>query len=327
MSSRTDVALRDSAFTSPLVGRGEELRIAQAILKRAIWGHGQVIGLVGKAGVGKSRLAAEIQRIARRLDFEPISGTCGEQGATLAYQVWHPIGSALFEVDPSRPASDQEARLAARLAERDGGSSQRAPLLGPVTNLPMADSELTASLEPETRAQLLQSLVLDQVRATAAVRPLLLILEDCHWIDPASSSLLEFLARNLGEVAVLVVATSRPVDGGGALAALGRVSHYTEIQIADLPTEDAERLVTHRIRALQGEVVVGHDLVGQLVAQAGGNPFHLEELVRFLLQPDADPKAPARWWAATSRPTCPAWCWLGPTSSPRPRRLSSRWRA
>jgi tetratricopeptide (TPR) repeat protein len=275
--------------TGPLVGRQAELRVARMVLDRASSGRGQVLGLVGAAGIGKSRLAAEAQRLARRRGLEVVSGVCPAHGTTDAYLVWHPIWRALLAVDPALPVAEQQARLAARIAERDGGSDQRAPLLGPVVNLTLPDSGLTASLDPQTRAALLQTLLLDLIRDHTATTPLLLVLEDCHWMDPASWVLFEFLARNTAEEKLLFLATSRPPDAGGsAFGSLMQLGHFTELPVTELPEPEAERLVGQRIGSLADGAQASDDVVRQIAALAGGNPFHLEELVCFLLARDGD---------------------------------------
>jgi tetratricopeptide (TPR) repeat protein len=290
MSRHADPALREATFTGPLVGRQAELRVAHMILDRASSGRGQVLGLVGAAGIGKSRLVAEIHRLARRRSFEVVAGACAAHGTADAYLVWHPIWRALFEIDPSLPVAEQQARLTARIFERDGGSSQRASLLGPVVNLALPDSELTASLDPQTRAALLQTLLLDHLRDAAAATPLLIILEDGHWMDPASRVLFEFLARNIAEERLLLLVTSRPPEAGGpAFGSVTRLGHFTELLVPELPQPEAERLVAERIRLLTGGDRASSDAVQQIAAWAGGNPFHLEELVLFVLATDTGP--------------------------------------
>jgi tetratricopeptide (TPR) repeat protein len=286
--------LQMTASSGPIVGRQAELRAIGTLLERARSGRGQVASLTGEPGVGKSRLAVEVIRLARRLGLAVHTGACRADGGATAYLVWQPIWRTLLEVDPSLSAAEQQTRLARRVAEYDGGSSRRAPLLSPVLNLPLPDSDLTASLDPLARAELLRSLLLDQFRAVATATPLLVVLEDCHWIDPASQLLLEFLARNVADQTVLIVVTSRPADTAAtAFVPLAQLGHFAEIPIRQLPMEDAERLVTQRIGSLRrsaNDVPLG--VVRRIVASAGGNPLHLEELVRFLLEGATDPQAP-----------------------------------
>jgi tetratricopeptide (TPR) repeat protein len=280
-------------LAGPLVGRGTELRAAWGLLQRARTGRGQLLGLTGEAGIGKSRLVSEIAHLARRLGFGVHSGACRAYGVGVAYLVWQPIWRSLLGIDPSLAVVEQQAQLAARVASRDGGSHRRAPLLAPVVNVPMPDSDLTSSLDPQVRAELMHSLLLDQFRGYAAATPLMVVLEDCHWIDPASQTVLELLGRDVAEQAVLLVATSRPTDSTRpSFRPLAHLAHFTELRVQRLPVEEAERLVSERVRMHRrglGEVPSG--MVQRIVASAGGNPFHLEELVSFLFARTTDPGA------------------------------------
>src|SRR6266536_2143529 len=173
-----------------------------------------------------------------------------------------------------RASTGRGAALVSRFGER-------APLFAPVLNLPLRDSELTAPLDPSTRAELLHSLLLDVLRERARSGPLVLLLEDCHWIDPPSRTRLESLARNLVDGPVLFVVTARPTDTGShPLEALARLPHFTEITLRELPTDAAVELARQRVRQLSGP---GRDLpadtVSRVVERSGGNPFYLEELL------------------------------------------------
>jgi tetratricopeptide (TPR) repeat protein len=279
VSGHADLALRESTFPGPLLGRRAQLGIARAALERVRGAQGQVLALVGEAGIGKSRLATEIHRLGRRQGFDVAAGACPAHGATDPYLVWHPIWRALLGLDDAMAVGEQEVRLTARITEHDNGSSQRAPLLGPAVNLSPPDSQLTASLDPPARSELLQSLLLEHLRAHAGKGPLLLVLEDCHWMDPASEGLLEFLARNITREPVLLLLTSRPEGRGPTVGPVAGLAHYTEVPLGQLPREAAEQLVAHRLGTLLGQQAVAGDLVRQLASLAGGNPLHLEELV------------------------------------------------
>jgi tetratricopeptide (TPR) repeat protein len=163
--------------------------------------------------------------------------------------------------------------------------AERAPLLAPVLGLAMPDSRLTRSLDPETRAELLRSLLLDLVRRQAATGPLLLVLEDCHWIDGPSLALLELLARATDDLPVLMVAAAP-----GPLAQLRSLAHCIELRLQDLPAAETEALAAERLRASYGEgVELSAEVVRGIAERSGGNPFHVEELVAFLHARSVDP--------------------------------------
>jgi class 3 adenylate cyclase/tetratricopeptide (TPR) repeat protein len=282
------------ATPQALVGRDGEVARIGALAGRALAGEGQVVCLAGEAGIGKSRLGAEVVRMAEGLGFAVFSGACRSHGTTTSYLVWRSIWSDLLELDTSLPIADQMAQLTRRVARRDGGSGRRAPLLGPVVNLPVPDSELTASLDPESRDELLRSLLLEYLRGRTATGPLLLVLEDCHWIDPASHALLEFLCQRVADQALLILVTARQTVGDPSpLASLSQLPQLTDVRLGELAGADAERLVGLRLRQRYGgDTVPSPEVVRRLTDRGEGNPFYLEELVSYLHDRGIDPGDP-----------------------------------
>ena len=283
-----------SATPPALVGREGEVARVRALAERALAGEGQVVCLTGEAGIGKSRLGADVVRMAEGLGFASYAGACRSHGTTTSYLVWRSIWSDLLELDTSLPIAKQVTQLTSRIARRDGGSGQRAPLLGPVVNLPMPDSELTASLDPQRRDELLRSLLLECLRSRAATAPLLLVLEDCHWIDPASYALLEFLGQHVTEQPLLLlVIARRPAGDPSPLSTLAQLPRFTELRLGELASTDAERLVALRLRQRYGaDIVAAPEVVRRLTDRGEGNPFYLEELVSYLHGRGIDPRDP-----------------------------------
>jgi len=283
---------RRSGSVARLVGRAAEVAAARALAERALAGEGQVLGLTGEAGIGKSRLGTEVARIAVGLGFAAYGGACRSHGTTTSYLVWRSVWRGLLELDTTLPIAEQQAQLTTWVARRDSGRPERAPLLAPVVNLPMPDSELTASLDPQLRDELLRSLLLGCLRSRAEAGPLVLVLEDCHWIDPASLALLELLARNVADLPVLVLAVARvTASDPSPLARLARLPHLTELRLAELPAADAERLVGRQLQRRYGpDAVLASEIVHRIAARGEGNPFYLEELVSFVHARGTDPR-------------------------------------
>jgi class 3 adenylate cyclase/tetratricopeptide (TPR) repeat protein len=282
------------AAAHPLVGREVEAARARALAGRALAGEGQIVCLTGEAGIGKSRLGADIIRMAEGLGFASCAGACRSHGTTTSYLVWRSIWSNLLELDASLPIAKQAAQLTHRVARRDGDSGQRAPLLGPVVNLPMPDSELTATLDPQSRDELLRSLLLDCLRDRTATAPLLLVLEDCHWIDPASYALLEFMGQHVADQPLLILVIARRTVGDPSpLASLAQLPSFAELQLGELAGVDAERLVDLRLRQRYGaDMIAAPEVVRRLTDRGEGNPFYLEELVSYLHARGIDPRDP-----------------------------------
>ena len=281
-----------------VVGRGAELRVVEAAARRALDGRGQVLCLSGEAGIGKSRLVAAAVATSERLGFAVHGGACSSYGGTTGYLVWRPIVRGLLAVDPALPPDEQRAQVERRMAAYGPGWAERVPLLAPVLGLQLSDSGLTGQLDPQARAELLRWLLLDLVRRQAAAGPLLLVLEDCHWIDAPSMALLESLARNTADLPVLMVVAARGEATAlpAPIARLAVLAHCTELHLRDLPAAEAEALAAERLRASYGEgAELPTEVVRAIAERSGGNPFHVEELVAFLHARGVDPSDPRRF--------------------------------
>lgn len=272
-----------------LVGRTGELDLLRSVARRAATGHGQVVWLHGEAGIGKSRLAAEICSFTSRLGFTGFAGSCRSHGTRAGYLVWRSIWRELLGINSARPVEEQRATLTGRIARYDG-SGERAPVLAAVVNLPMPETELTAQLDPVGRDELLRATLLACLRDRVAEGPLVLLLEDCHWIDPASMALLEHLAGQIADLPVLMIATSRePMPEG--LAGRPQVADLT---LSEMGRSDTDRLTTLRFVERYGpDTTVAPQVVREIAAQAGGNAFYIEELVSYLHGHGVDPGDPA----------------------------------
>ncbi|MGK5684263.1 tetratricopeptide repeat protein [Actinoplanes sp. URMC 104] len=268
-----------------LVGRTAEMAWLGELVNEARSGRGRVVWLHGEAGIGKSRLAAETCRAAGALGFSGHGGSCRSHGTSSSYLVWRPIWRELLDIDPAAPLDEQRTALTRRVARYDG-TGQRAPLVAAVMGLPMPDTELTAQLDPAGRDELLRALLLSFLRERTTSGPLMLLLEDCHWIDPASLSLLDLLIERLAELPVLLLATSRePAPGKLAVA-----DHVVEVGLGQMSSEDSQRLAMLRLRDRYGpQASIAPELVEQIDEQAGGNAFYIEELVAYLHGRGVDP--------------------------------------
>jgi predicted ATPase/class 3 adenylate cyclase len=278
-----------SPAQGPLVGRAQELAELHALVREVHSGRGRVVWLHGEAGIGKSRLATETCRITGMLGFTGYGGSCRSQGTSASYLVWRSIWRELLEVDPDLPIPAQRAALTDRIARYDG-TGQRAPVLAAVVNLPMPDTALTAQLDRAGREELLRSTLLSCLRDQTAAGPLVLLLEDCHWIDPASLALLDVIARHIADLPVLVIATSRePMPGK-----LSELNHVVDLPLVQMTADDADRLATVRLGERYGpRAGITRELVQKITEQAGGNAFYIEELVSYVHEHGVDPGDPA----------------------------------
>ncbi len=255
----------------PLVGREAEIHRLREVLNRAWEGHGQVAAVIGEAGVGKSRLLAEVAAEAVARGGRVLVGRCYGAEQILPFTSWvDALRSG--HVDAERDVLESlnplwRTELARLLPEL--GLPGHGPGQGPVDYRQLFESV----------AQLLRHLVLHQ--------PVMLILEDLHWGDEMSLRLLSFVGRRLQTWPILVVGTVREEDLPSApilrrtLEDLTRDQRLVELRLAPLSKEETLALVRTLARAESNEAVMTR-LAEQVWITSEGNPFAVVETVRAL---------------------------------------------
>jgi class 3 adenylate cyclase/tetratricopeptide (TPR) repeat protein len=288
-SAEASESLTEPAYALPMVGREREFVLACKKLDLAAAGKGQVVGIAGEPGIGKSRLSAEVLRSVTERGFEVFVGACQSYGESTAYFPWQQVWRAFFGLEADEPAEIQLGKLERFLHDLDPNLVARLPLLAPAVRLTIADNELSEPLDAELRAELLRALLLDTLRRRAQRGPVTLALEDCHWIDPLSGELLAFIARNIATLPVLLIAVYRPSDAGEAFPAWADdIDHFTELRLQPLGVRDVERLVGAKIEEAFGRTDGVAPAVVSLAERAEGNPFHLEEMINLLRDREID---------------------------------------
>ncbi len=291
LSGRSRLHLQEPRYALPMVGRRAELAQAHDRLRRALAGRGQVLGISAEAGMGKSRLAAEVIRLALDEGFTVYGGECLSHGTAISYLVWRNLLRGLFELDANQPLAEQQARVEARLQAIDPTLEERAPLLAPVLDLPIPDNELTRHLESELRKASLEALIVQVLRHEAQVHPLLLVFEDCHWLDPLSNELLEIVARACSDVSLLMLVVYRPPDGPGAIYPhVTHLAHFTLIELSEFTPDEAAELIALKLSKLTGSAqTLAPALVERITERAQGNPFYIDEMINLIHDRGLDP--------------------------------------
>lgn len=275
----------------PLIGRERERQQLQTFLETARRRRGQIIGITAEAGIGKSRLVAEVMNQARRAGCQIYCGDCQSFGVHSAYLVWVPIWRAFFGVDSNAPASRQLRALSTELQALAPERVQALPLLNAVLDLALPENDFTRDLEPEYRKSALEAMLVECVGAVAQEsaaqgQALLLVLDDIHWIDPASLELLERLATSIAELPVLIILAYRPFDPTrpSPRANLAQLPYFTQIELSELDQAQSEALIRARLAQLAPENIapVPPELIEQITTRAQGNPFYIQELLNYM---------------------------------------------
>ncbi len=283
---RPEEAVLASTRLSPFVGRERELAVLGELLEQAASGLGQVVGIAGEAGSGKSRLLHEFRRRATRVPAARLAGRCVSYGAGVPYlPLVHALRGAWEIGDADEPAEAAAKARAAMtgslgiLAEDDPALPHLLGLLNPAEPATAAAADGSAAAGSMT-AQALQGRTFAALRQwiSGAGRGGLVILEieDLHWADPTSEEFLSYLAEGLAGMPLLLLLTYR---SGYRPRWMDR-SYATQITMRRLGERESERVVQ---AALQ-RASVPAELARLVLAKAEGNPFFLEELTRSLLE-------------------------------------------
>jgi adenylate cyclase len=279
-----DIHLQAPTFSLPMVGREKELSLVKEKLTATVAGHGQIVAIIAEAGMGKSRLVAEVIGLATRQHMLGYGGECQSFGTNISYLVWQSVWRNFFGLDPTWPLQDQLIVLETQLEMIDPALLPRLPLLGAVLNLPIPDNDLTHSFDAKLRKTSLESLLVDCLRARVQDAPVLIVLEDTHWIDPVSHDLLEVIGRAIVDLPVLVVLAYRPPRGDRLQALrVEQLPHFSKIELSDFTAAEAGRLINLKLEQFFGaETDVPTQFVERITGRAQGNPFYIEELLNYL---------------------------------------------
>ena len=274
-AARTRLQAAAARGLTRFVGRDSEFQAMNEALQSAGDGRGQIVSVVGEAGVGKSRLFYEFTRSHR------VEGWLVLENSSVSYgkaNPWHPVVDLLKgyfgiedEDDPRRTAEKVVGKL---VMLDDALRASLSPLLA-LLGHPVDDAEWNGLEASERRAAMLETVKRLLLRESR-VQPLILVFEDLHWIDGETQALLDGLVASLPPSRILLLTSYRPEykhDWGGR-------TYYKQLRIDPLAAAGAEELAA----ALIGDDPGLDDLKRLLIARTEGNPLFLEESVRTLVE-------------------------------------------
>jgi class 3 adenylate cyclase/tetratricopeptide (TPR) repeat protein len=252
-------------------GRESELEVLQAAFERVKHGEAQIVDVVGEAGVGKSRIVYEFRRtVGNEATF--ISGSCVQYGRNINFLPVIEVARASFGIEEGM-TEDEVSNLIFKKAAHGLGSMT--PFFRDLLSL-RVDDPLFQTLDPEARKfgtfEAIKSLLL----ALVAERPLIIFLEDVHWIDKLSEDLFTYFSRSMFGHPVLMIAAYRP-EGSPAWAS---GPHYERLGLETLGFDSSIKLV----RNIVSGVPLDPELEKRIVDRTAGNPFFVEEVVRELIE-------------------------------------------
>ena len=255
---------------SRLVGREEELAWLDGILARALESNGQVVGVVGDAGVGKSRVCLEFVNRCRARGIAVQEAHCPAHASTVPLLPIRELLRSYFALGDGDPAEMVRRKIADQLLALDPGFQDALPLVLDLLGVPDPDAPDISAASHDRLGGFLRRFI----RLRSASEAVVLLLDDAHWIDRASDALVGELAAAVRGTRTLLVANFRPEyrpawKGG---------SHYHQLPLSPLGRA-ASRELLHDL--LGSDDSLG-DLSNLVRERTAGNPFFIEEVVQAL---------------------------------------------
>ena len=255
----------------PFFDRERERAVLGAAVAPVRMGFGTLVELIGEPGIGKSRLAEELE--GNCADMEKIGTRCDQYESTTPYYPFRPLLRSLLDVELNGGSAHNRAVLAERVAQVDADLVPWVPLLGAPLDVEVESTPEVDDLDPAFWRARLHG-VMGRLLDGLLVSPTLLMFEDVHWMDDASSELLRFLGTQLPTRPWLTCTTRRPVEGGFAAAQGTPPLPALTLRLEPLPEEDAKALV----RAAAGNRSLSDEELAAVMDRGAGNPLFLTEL-------------------------------------------------
>jgi predicted ATPase/class 3 adenylate cyclase len=264
------------------VGRRNEIDILKYTIAKALKGNGQVAAIIGEAGFGKSRLIFEFRKLIEEEKFTYLETRCLSYGKSTPYLPVIDLLKTYFRIN----ALDDENVIKEKLQEgvkKIGEDLEwTLPNFYNLLSLKVDEASLSNLHEREIRKRTydaIKAIILGENR----IRPLVLVIENVHWIDSGSEELLSYLVDNIARCSITIVISSRP----GYVPTFTDKSYYSQLTLGPL----SERECHSVLEGLLNSDDISPELGELVLSKCGGNPFYLEEIVKDLLEEETIRKA------------------------------------
>jgi len=276
---------------SPMIGRNQELSAVRDRLRRLLDGKGGIVSIIGDAGLGKSRLLAELAKLDEAKRTLWLEGRAPSLGQSLSF---HPFIDLLRQWAGIAGGDAEQVALskleAAITAVAGADTGELVPFIATLMGLRLSGAQAarTAGIVGEALERLILKSTRDLLRGLAAVQPLVLVFEDLHWADLSSGKLLEALLPLVGDARVLFIHALRPhysemADRIVQCASEQYAAQHVDLHLQPLDAAQCDQLVRNLLEIDD----LPHSTRTLIASKAEGNPFYIEEVVRSLIDQGA----------------------------------------
>jgi class 3 adenylate cyclase/tetratricopeptide (TPR) repeat protein len=274
-TARSRLQATASRGLTPFVGRDPELAHLVRAQEQALGGHGQLLAIVGEAGVGKSRLYHEFIHSHRVQGWLVLQASAVSHGKSISYLPVIDLLKAYCKLEERDDHRALREKITGKLFTLDESLKPLLPAFFGLLDVPVDDPQWQALDPAQRRHQTLDAnkrLLLREAQA----QPVVVIFEDLHWVDTETQALLDSLVASLPAARLLMLVNYRPEYQHG----WGSKTYYTQLRLDALPAESAGELLEGLLGADPGLA----PLKALLTERTSGNPLFLEESVRTLVE-------------------------------------------
>lgn len=274
VETRLDASI--SRGLTRFVGRKDSMSTITDRWENVLSGSGQILGIVGDAGVGKSRFLLEFRNSLDTREFSYLEGRCLPYGGSIAYLPFLDILKGYFEIKENEPEYAITTKLKGKLAKFNPGLLDIAlPAFQDLLSLKV-DDEIWSELEPKEKREQTFEALRNLLIEIGLNKPLVLAIEDLHWIDKSSEKFLNYFIDWLPQSSILLILLYRPEY----IHSWSNKSYFSKVGLNQLTTESSAELVLALLKG--GEVAL--ELEQLILSRAAGNPLFMEEFTQSLLE-------------------------------------------
>ena len=275
-----------------LIGRTTERALLRESLQSVFHGTGSIVIVQGEAGIGKSRLVAELRQQAEAMQVATLSLVGDAAEKATPFYAWRDVLRRLYDLG-SHPDPDEQRQRLADLLQGQTEHLQLLPLLNPVLSLALAETEVTASLTGQARADRTHDLLVTLLQNSFEQSPKAIFIENAQDLDPASWMLTLAVSQHLPSLLLVITTRPLPEPPPPGYAQLQQVAHLQTLSLKALSPDEAYLLACEHL----GAAGLPEPLV-ELLPKAAGNPSLIEELIYQLRDDGYITIADGKWQVA-----------------------------
>ena len=287
---------------SPFIGRNEEFAICQRVIDRLSTGKGGALFITGEAGFGKSRLTAEVKEYTQDRNITWLEGKCVSYSRSISYWVFVDALKNYFGIKSEADITEIEYTLRSKGVTNNIGESV-IPIIGSLLSSKREDGKADDGLADSEKKLRIFTAIKDILAAESLINPMILVLDDLHWVDALSMELIIFLIKELSHSRITFICIYRSMAGKSDDPFVQQLEEKylhsgsttsircTRVVLDPLTNADSNLLLSSLLAAEDIPIKIK----GTILEKAGGNPLYLEEVIRSIIDDKTIEKHDGRW--------------------------------